>query len=58
MCVFENSCCTLLDSDVAFRGQSYSLQDSKGAVMQIVETCPMVLCLERIVKKYGMVQKV
>ena len=35
MCVFENSCCTLLDSDIAFRGQSYSLQDSKGTVMQI-----------------------
>ena len=58
MCVFENFCCTHLDSDTAFRGQSYSFQNSKGTVMQIVETCLMMLCLERIVKKYGMVRKV
>ena len=35
MCVFENSFCTLLDSDIAFRRQSNSLQDGKGTVMQI-----------------------
>ena len=35
MCIFENSCCTLLDIDIAFRGHSYSLQDSKGTAMQI-----------------------
>ena len=35
MCVFENSFCTPVYSDIAFRGQSYSLQDSNGTVMQI-----------------------
>ena len=35
MCVSENPCCPLLDSNIAFRGQSYSLQDIKGTVMQI-----------------------
>ena len=32
MCV---SRCTLLDRDIAFRGQGYSLQDIEGTVMQI-----------------------